>query len=162
MQTQYDITGHKFIKILLRSYANGLWVGQRPKEREDLTYLEEQCIARARTMRCMFKLEMGPTGQYASRGNVCIFIQDPGPLLTILPLPIAELFDEVAVVLVGGKAAAITANMLKYTPLLVRRQKIIDALLWLKAHNPLYADLDASAVRRNAAEYPEYGVPLPV
>ncbi|KAJ7368229.1 hypothetical protein DFH08DRAFT_670698, partial [Mycena albidolilacea] len=144
------------------SYANGLWVSQWPKELEDLIYLEEQCIARARTTRCMFKLEMGPTGQYASRGNVCIFVQDPGPLLTILPPPIAELFDEVAVVLVGGKDAAITADMLKYTPLLVRRQRIIDALLWLKAHNPLYVDLDASAVQRNAAEYPEYGVPLPV
>ncbi|KAF8186559.1 hypothetical protein K438DRAFT_2153189 [Mycena galopus ATCC 62051] len=76
------------------------------------------------------------------------YYSDPGPLLKILPPRLSELFDEVAVVLVGAKDAVITADMLKHTPLL--------------KHNPLYTDLDASEVRRSAAEYPEHGVPLPV
>ncbi|KAF8198240.1 hypothetical protein K438DRAFT_1489200, partial [Mycena galopus ATCC 62051] len=123
------------------SYANGLWVGPCPPELEELTYLEQQCIARARTTRCMFKLEIGPTGQFTSRGNACIFVQDPGRLLTIMPPPLSEVFDEVSVILVGGKDTEISTTMLEYTPLLIRRQRIVDALLWLKSNNPLYADL---------------------
>ncbi|KAJ7909551.1 hypothetical protein B0H13DRAFT_1551944, partial [Mycena leptocephala] len=52
------------------SYANGLWIGKVPSELEDLTFLEEQCIARARTTKCMYKLTMGPSGQFSARGNV--------------------------------------------------------------------------------------------
>ncbi|KAJ7326466.1 hypothetical protein DFH08DRAFT_632239, partial [Mycena albidolilacea] len=155
-----DVIARKFIKLPLRSYANRMWVGPCPKELENLTYLEQQCIARARTTRCMFKLEMGPTGQYASRGNVCIFVQEPGPLLTVLLPPLSELFDEVLVILVGAKDAVINTDMLRHTPLLVRRQKIIDALLWLQKFNPLYADTNPSTIRTNAAQYPEHGVPL--
>ncbi|KAF8144022.1 hypothetical protein K438DRAFT_1524537, partial [Mycena galopus ATCC 62051] len=142
------------------SYANGLWVGDCPKELQDLSFLEQQCIARARTTRCMFKLEIGPTGQYASRGNVCVFVQEPGPLLNVLPPPLNDVFDEVSVVLVGAKDTPITASLLERTPLLVRRQWIVDALIWLQKNNPLYADIDTTEVRRNAAEYPEHGVPL--
>ncbi|KAF8216693.1 hypothetical protein K438DRAFT_1953594 [Mycena galopus ATCC 62051] len=156
-----DITAFKFTRLPLRSYANGLWVGAQPKELEGLTLLEEQCIARARTTRCMFKLEIGPTGQYASRGNVCIFVQDPGPLTSILPPPLSQVFDKISVILVGSIDTPVSASMLEHTPLLVRRQRIVDALIWLKKYNPLYADLDPEAVRRNAAEYPEHGVPLP-
>ncbi|KAF8184083.1 hypothetical protein K438DRAFT_1598658, partial [Mycena galopus ATCC 62051] len=109
----------------------------------------------------MFKLELGETGQYASRGNVCIFVQDPGPLLNILPPPLSDVFDEICVVLVGSKDTPITTSMLERTPLLIRRQRIIDALIWLKDNNPLYADLDVADIRRNAATYPEHGVPIP-
>ncbi|KAJ6510843.1 hypothetical protein C8R45DRAFT_814640 [Mycena sanguinolenta] len=132
-----DITYSSFTKLPLRNYANGLWTGSCPKELQDLTFLEQQCIARARTTRCMFKLEMGPTGQYASRGNVCIFVQDPGPLLSILPPPLTELFGETCVILVGSVDTPVTASMLENTPLLVRRKHIIDTLMWLKENNPL-------------------------
>ncbi|KAF8211021.1 hypothetical protein K438DRAFT_1444543, partial [Mycena galopus ATCC 62051] len=141
----------------VRSYANGTWTGECPKELEDLTFLEEQCIARARTTRCMFKLDMGATGQYASRGNACVFVQEPGPLLKILPPPLSDVFDEISVILVGSKDVPVTKRMLENTPLLVRRQRIVDALMWLKAHNPLYEDLDVDSVRASAAEYPEHG-----
>ncbi|KIK56956.1 hypothetical protein GYMLUDRAFT_87171 [Collybiopsis luxurians FD-317 M1] len=71
-----------FIAIPVRSYANGLWTGTVPEALQGLTFLEEPCIAQASATRCMFKLELGPTGQYASRGNVCVLPQDPGPLLS--------------------------------------------------------------------------------
>ncbi|KAJ6473024.1 hypothetical protein C8R45DRAFT_754378, partial [Mycena sanguinolenta] len=148
-------------KLPLRSYANGLWTGPCPEELEDLTLLEQQCIARARTTRCMFKLEMGPTGQYASRENVCIFVQEPGPL-HILPPPISDLFGEISVVLVGSPDTPVTTSMLERSPLLVRRARIIHALLWLKEYNPLYADIDVRSIETNAAEYPEHGIPLAI
>ena len=52
--------------------------------------------------------------------------------------------------------------MLEKSPLLVRRARIVRALLWLKENNPLYHDMDVSAMHRNAQTYPEHGVPFPV
>ncbi|KAJ7358058.1 hypothetical protein DFH08DRAFT_687145, partial [Mycena albidolilacea] len=110
----------------------------------------------------MFKLELGPTGQYASHGNVCIFPQDPGPLVRIMPPPLSRVCDEICVILVGSPDTAVTASMLDKSPLLVRRTRVVDALLWLQAHNPLYCDLDPAAIVSNASDYPEHGIPLPV
>ncbi|THU76456.1 hypothetical protein K435DRAFT_576919, partial [Dendrothele bispora CBS 962.96] len=137
------------------SYANGMWTGKLPDALTGLTFLEEQCIARARTTKCMFKLELGPSGQYASRGNVCVLPQDPGPLARCLPSPLSELHDEICVILVGSSDTEVTVDTLSKTLLLVRRSKIIEALMWLKANNPLYFDLDLDTVISNAAEYPE-------
>ncbi|THU78920.1 hypothetical protein K435DRAFT_699072 [Dendrothele bispora CBS 962.96] len=127
-----------FVKLPLRSYANGIWTGDLPEPLKDLTFLEEQCIARARSTKCMFKLELGPSGQYASRGNVCILPQDPSPLATSLPPPLSQLHDEICVILVGSPDIEVTIDILAKTPLLVRRNKIIEALKWLKLNNPLY------------------------
>ncbi|THU76834.1 hypothetical protein K435DRAFT_878668 [Dendrothele bispora CBS 962.96] len=54
-----------------------------------------------------------------------------------------------------------TIDILAKTPLLVRRNKIIEALRWLKLNNPLYADLDLDKSNSNAAAYPEHGIPIP-
>ncbi|KAE9388266.1 hypothetical protein BT96DRAFT_744070, partial [Gymnopus androsaceus JB14] len=143
--------------IPVRSYANGLWTGSLPPVLQNLTFLEEQCIARARATKCMFKLEIGPTGQYASRGNVCIFPQDPSPLTTSLPPPLSQLHDEVCIILVGSPDVEVTVEMLSRSPLLVRRARIIEALKWLIQHNPLYSDLEIDAMEANAAQYPEKG-----
>ncbi|KAI3998027.1 hypothetical protein K523DRAFT_219239, partial [Schizophyllum commune Tattone D] len=141
--------------VPVRSYANGIWCGQIPPELQGLTFMEEQCIARARATRCMFKLEAGPSGQSASRGNACIFAQDPSPLLTSLPPPLSVLADEICVVFVGSPNAEVTLETLRKTPLLVRRQRILDALRWLMANNPLYHDLCMEDVIENLEEYPE-------
>ncbi|KAK6972173.1 hypothetical protein R3P38DRAFT_3486146, partial [Favolaschia claudopus] len=76
-----SVNKNKFQTIPLRSYANGLWIGEVPLELQDLTFLEEQCIARARATRCMYKIHLGPTGQLAARGNVCILPQDTSSFL---------------------------------------------------------------------------------
>lgn len=84
--SRYHSSDRIFVKIPVRSYANGLWTGDVPDALKGLTFFEEQCIAHARITKCMFKLQLGPSGQYASKGNVCIFPQDPSPLATSLPL----------------------------------------------------------------------------
>ncbi|KAJ7753974.1 hypothetical protein DFH07DRAFT_689627, partial [Mycena maculata] len=155
-----EVTHCAFQNIPLRSYANGLWTGVCPEELQGLTFLEEQCIARVRATRCLFKLEFGPDGQYASRGNVCVLAQDPGPFVQQLPPPLSSLRDNICVVLVGSPNTVITESMLKKSPLLVRRGQIIKALLWLKTHNPLYDDLNIRSVYQNASVYPEEGIPL--
>ncbi|KAJ7883644.1 hypothetical protein B0H14DRAFT_2211243, partial [Mycena olivaceomarginata] len=110
------------------SYANGLWIGEVPDELKDLTFLEEQCIARARATRCMYKLTLGPTGQFSARGNVCILPQDTASIISAMPVPLFRLRDEICVILVGSPGTEVTHDMLKKSPLLVRREKIRTAL----------------------------------
>ncbi|KAJ7203922.1 hypothetical protein C8J57DRAFT_957026, partial [Mycena rebaudengoi] len=125
-----------FASIPLRSYANGLWIGQVPEELKDLTFLEDQCIARARATKCMYKLTLGPTGQLAARGNVYSLS------LAHLTVPLFQLQDEICVILVGSPDTEVTHEKLKRSPLLVRRHKIRTALFWLIDNNLLYMDLD--------------------
>ncbi|KAJ6512276.1 hypothetical protein DFH09DRAFT_890778, partial [Mycena vulgaris] len=127
-----------FVSIPLRSYANDLWIGPVPEELKDLTFLEEQCIARARATKCMYKLTLGPSGQLAARGNVCILPQDTASFLSAIPVPLFQLQDEICVILVGSPNTDVTQDMLKCSPLLVRRHKIRTALFWLIEHNSLY------------------------
>ncbi|KAJ7318468.1 hypothetical protein DFH08DRAFT_714682 [Mycena albidolilacea] len=110
-----------FHSISLRSYANGFWIGKVPEELQKLTFLEEQCIARARATRCMYKLTLGPTDQLAARGNVCILPQDTASVLSAMPVPLFQLQDEICVILVGSPDTEATHDMLKRSPLLVRR-----------------------------------------
>ncbi|KAK7031688.1 hypothetical protein R3P38DRAFT_2425614, partial [Favolaschia claudopus] len=87
-----------FKTIPLRSYANGLWIGEVPPELQDLTLLEEQCIARARATRCMYKIKLGPSGQLAARGNVCILPQDTSSFVSEMPVPLFTIRDEICVI----------------------------------------------------------------
>jgi hypothetical protein len=85
------VTRNSFCSIPLCSYANGLWIGKVPDELKDLTFLEEQCIARARATKCMYKLSLGPSGQFAARGNVCILPQDSTSFLNAMPAPLSQI-----------------------------------------------------------------------
>ncbi|KAJ7662881.1 hypothetical protein B0H17DRAFT_900657, partial [Mycena rosella] len=138
------VSRNSFISIPLRSYANGLWIGKIPDELRDMTFLEEQCIARARATKCMYKLSLGPSGQFAARGNVCILPQDSTSFLNAMPAPLSQIRDEICVILVGSPDTEVTRHMLQKSPLLVRREKVRRALFWLIEHNTLYADLDKS------------------
>jgi hypothetical protein len=151
-----------FRSIPLRSYANGLWIGKVPEELKDLTFLEEQCIARARATRCMYKLTLGPSGQLAAHGSVCILPQDTTSFISAMPIPLFRLKDEICVILVGSPDTEVTHDMLKRSPLLVRRERIRTALFWLIENNPLYADLDRDVVLENSEEYPVHDCPLAV
>ncbi|KAJ7672991.1 hypothetical protein DFH06DRAFT_902662, partial [Mycena polygramma] len=100
--------------------------------------------------------------QLAARGNVCILPQDTTSVITAMPIPISRLRDEICVILVGSPDTEVTHDMLKRSPLLVRREKIRTALCWLIVNNPLYADLDRDVVLENSEEYPLHGCPLAV
>ncbi|KAJ6555383.1 hypothetical protein DFH09DRAFT_923894, partial [Mycena vulgaris] len=110
----------------------------------------------------MYKLTLGPTGQLAARGNVCILPQDTASLLSAMPVPLFQLHDEICVILVGSLDTEVTHEMLKRSPLLVRRHKIRTALFWLIDNNPLYMDLDKNAIIENSEEYPVHDCPLAV
>ncbi|KAJ7203936.1 hypothetical protein C8J57DRAFT_1101063, partial [Mycena rebaudengoi] len=108
----------------------------------------------------MYKLSLGPSGQFAARGNVCILPQDTTSFLSAMPPPLSQIRAEVCVILVGSPDTEVTHDMLRKSPLLVRREKVRKALFWLIEHNPLYADLDKNIVNENLEEYPVYDCPL--
>ncbi|KIJ25640.1 hypothetical protein M422DRAFT_84980, partial [Sphaerobolus stellatus SS14] len=152
------IKKNAFIKVPLYSYANHCWIGEVPLVLQGLSWLEEQCIARARATRCVMKLQKGPKGQFASHGNVCIFPQEPSSLAYVLPPPINTLHDENAVVFVASAENPVTKETLDKPPLLVHQSRILAALDWLKENNPLYQSVEISHDILTH-DYPEDGVP---
>ncbi|KAJ7484496.1 hypothetical protein FB451DRAFT_1028110 [Mycena latifolia] len=160
------VKGHQFFKIPLYSWANGCWIGALPAALYGLTYAEELVIARAHTTKCWAKINSGSGSrllrQRAASGNVCIHPHKISTITTVLPRPISTLYDETVVIFVSDDCEA-TAEMFKRTPFLVCRGRILRALNWLKANNPLYNDItiDLAAL----AEYPEDDdscVPFPI
>ncbi|KAJ7061712.1 hypothetical protein C8F01DRAFT_987159, partial [Mycena amicta] len=161
------IKRNKFVALPLYSWANGCWIGDRPPELSDLTYVEELVIAKAHTTKCWAKINTASNTnpllqQRAASGNVCIHPHEISELATQLPRPMSSLYDEIVVIVVAGRQEA-NAETFRRTPLIVRRGYILRALNWLKAHNPLYRDIqiDYAALQ----EYPsdEDGcVPFPV
>ncbi|KIK71599.1 hypothetical protein GYMLUDRAFT_105292, partial [Collybiopsis luxurians FD-317 M1] len=127
------------------SLANGCWIGDVPLQLSCLTYTEELVIARAHTTKCWAKINEGrnsfqPTDQRAASGNVCIHPHEIRNIAQCLPRPLSTLHDEIAVIFVSENSQA-TPEMFRRTPFLVRRQKILEALIWLKANNALYNDI---------------------
>ncbi|KIJ42104.1 hypothetical protein M422DRAFT_125823, partial [Sphaerobolus stellatus SS14] len=97
-----------------------------------------------------------PTGQFVSKGNVCIFPQEPRSLESVLPPPLSTLHDEIAIIFVASPDNPVDIMALEKSPLLVRRGRILQALHWLKENNPLYQDniIDHDTLNR---DYPESG-----
>ncbi|THV00038.1 hypothetical protein K435DRAFT_618458, partial [Dendrothele bispora CBS 962.96] len=126
----------KFVTIPLLSWANGCWVGDVPPELACLSFLEEMVIARAHATKCWGKLE-----QRGTTSNVCIHPHEIKNIANRLPRPFDTLKDEIAVMIVSNDTE-VTVKAFKRTPFLVRRQKILDALIWLKANNRFYHDLE--------------------
>jgi hypothetical protein len=89
-----------------------------------------------------------PTTQRAINGHIIIYPQKPTAIAKTLPTPIAAIITPICVIFVGSKPP--TADWLKNkaTPLIVRKERVQNALRWLKVHNPLYANIpiDQSAL----------------
>ena len=86
-------------------------------------------------------MKKGESGQFASKGNVCILPQEPKILMSVLPPPINVLCNEVAVIFVTSTENPVTAEILEKSPLLVHRHCIMHTLEWLKSNNPIYKDI---------------------
>lgn len=128
--------------------ANCLYVGPVPKELSDLTMVEESLIAHARAKSWIVKLqetENGqslPMSQRALKGHTIIYLQEPGKLATLLPLPIEDALTFICVVFVGSTQVTPEWVKAKAKRLVVQREKVYMALKWLKANNPLYQNIE--------------------
>lgn len=129
------------------SLANNLLLGDVPAELHDLTIVEESVIARCRAKVCIIQLKAEdtdivlPNTQRGMRGHVVIYPQKPDTLLSVLPPRMEDACTPICVVFVGSKRPSQEWLRRHARPLIVRRERIRAALLWLKAHSALYRDI---------------------
>ncbi|KZP05534.1 hypothetical protein FIBSPDRAFT_914868 [Athelia psychrophila] len=88
--------------------------------------------------------------------NTISFANPMPDIYDTLPPPLADL-DSVLAFIFTGRCLPVESD-LRWTPLLVRRNKVKKALEWLKLNHECYADLNIS--HENLAEYPLSGCPL--
>jgi hypothetical protein len=152
-------------KLPASAMANDLYVGPVPPELADLTFIEEALIAR-RQAKCTIihlkedqgrergqrkkdgRMKSGPriapnlgTTQRGLSGNVIVFPQNPSDLGRYLPRSLEDTITPICVVFVGTEPPDRDWLLEHATPLIVRRERVRSALIWLRSHNPLYADV---------------------
>jgi len=135
--------------------ARGFWIGKVPKQLTSLTYVEKLLIARVRHNRCVVKVA---SGRYKMRANAITFQHPISKIYNTLPPSCSELDEILAVVFTGPCQP--TIDDIKRTPFLVRRNKVYEALKWLKLNHIDYYDIDIS--NKNLNEYPECDAPVSI
>ena len=78
--------------------ANGLWVGQIPKELSDLTFVERLLVSHVRSNRCIVHVLKGG---WKMRANAIMFPTPIPKICNILPPPIEELDEVIAFMFTG-------------------------------------------------------------
>ena len=78
--------------------ANGLWVGNAPKELSELTFVERLLIARVRSNHCIVHVLKGG---WKMRANAIMFPSPVPKACNILPPPIEELDEVIAFMFTG-------------------------------------------------------------
>lgn len=138
--------------------ANGMFVGEVPDCLKDLTVVEEAMIARRRAKCWIIHLNEGgggvhrsvagashgatlPSTQRGMKGHIIVYPSAPQNIGSVLPPSMEETVTPMCVVFVGSCRPSEEWLRTKAKPLLVRREKVRTALIWLKNNNPLYADV---------------------
>ncbi|KAF8313902.1 uncharacterized protein EI90DRAFT_2948963 [Cantharellus anzutake] len=156
-------------KMPLFSLTNGLWVGDIPDEIADLTIPEQMLLALVYPHCFVFKMHpvnsrgIDPDSmQRGMVGNVTSYDMDTGEIIDMLegrkmPRRTRILSSVIAVTYLGR--GHLPKHWLKST-FRVRRRKVLLALQWLIANNPLYAgfEVDMDIV----SSLPEDDVPLEI
>ena len=145
-------------KISKFSPANGIWIGDVPDELKGLTIPEQKLISLYRHNSCIIKLHSPwhspSTAQPALKGNCITFPQNVSNIATSLPLSSNELAASIKIIFIG--ASKPSRHHLRKV-LTVRRQRILDALNWLKSHNTLYSHI--SLDKHMIAALPDNDIP---
>ncbi|KAJ7085288.1 hypothetical protein C8R44DRAFT_752888 [Mycena epipterygia] len=98
------------------------------------------------------------SGRVRMSANAVMFSQPVLSIYNKLPPSRAEMNEVLAFVFTGSSAP--TQGDFDRTPMLVRRQKVLDALEWLKLNHEGYTDLEIS--KENLDSYEERGIPVVV
>ena len=78
-------------------------------------------------------------------------------MTNVLPYSLLKVIDEIHIL--WQKKEKLVPRDLSVL-LLVRRRVVERALVWLKRHNPLYANIDIDIAEINSWGAPVYGVPF--
>ena len=128
------------------SLANHLLLGDVPPELQSLSPVEETLIARCRAKAFIVQLKAEdhialPNTQRGMHGHIIIYPQKPDNLLNVLPSSATDVSTPICVVFIGSQWPTREWLRNKAKPLIVRRERIQAALLWLKNNNELYRDI---------------------
>jgi len=118
---------------------NGFWIGKIPKELENLTFAEKLLISRVQHNKCIFRVA---SGMYKMTSNVVCFDLPMIKVYKQLSPHHDDISEVLAFIFTGSNVPG--PEELKCTPLLVHRNKVADALEWLKLNHKGYADLEIS------------------
>jgi len=137
----------------LKSLANHLWIDKVPQALEDLTYRKKMLIARVWHNQYLVRVSSGRAKIIA---NAIMFTNPTVKVYKMLP-PSRQELSEVLVVVFVGPANPIQEEF-KRTPMFVQRNKVAEALKWLKLNHSDYASLKIS--KENLNTYEEEGIPV--
>lgn len=149
-------------KLPRLAIANYNVLGPVPYGMKVMTMVEEMLIARCRAKQCIVKLQdhrtdVGlPSSQRGFNGHVIIYPQKSEELANVLPPPVDDVVHPICVLFVESTLPSQSWLKGKAYPLVVRREVVRQNLLWLKAHNPLYKDVEIDEHRLQAL--PEEGL----
>ena len=127
------------------SKANDMHPGAVPEYLQNLTQIEEMLIARVSPIMYIYRKHGGQRGY---KGHVLNLSQNIQSLLDKLPQAVSKL----PVLILRRSGANDT-----YSDFTVRRQKVLDALVWLKENNPYYKSITIDF--DTIAKLPENSVP---
>ncbi|KAJ3846708.1 hypothetical protein EV368DRAFT_52399 [Lentinula lateritia] len=82
------------------------------------------------------------TTQHALKGNVIVYPQKPSAVAKILPPSLDDLTAPICVIFVGSSRPTDEWLRNKAKPLSAPPKIVRDALIWLKAHNKWYKDIE--------------------
>ncbi|KAJ7065127.1 hypothetical protein B0H15DRAFT_926039 [Mycena belliarum] len=82
-----------------------------------------------------------PITQRGVRGHVIVYPQKPSAIAKVLPPSISDIITPICVIFVGSTSPTTEWLQKKAKPLTVHKEKVLNALHWLQAHNPLYKDI---------------------
>ncbi|KAJ7182360.1 hypothetical protein C8R43DRAFT_860783, partial [Mycena crocata] len=83
-----------------------------------------------------------PIKQRGVCGHIIVYPQRPSAITTSLPPSLEEITTPICVIFVGAHPPTPEWLRTKAKPLIVRKEKVLAALKWLKIHNHLYKDVN--------------------
>ena len=136
--------------------ANGLYVGELPEHLKNISWIEEQICALARTGPIEYHLYGSDSKEqpFLARGNVCVHPQPTVSTANILPLLPQDINEMIAVIFTSSlnkMPENITCHVF-----CVCKRVIHEFLVYMCAVNPLYKDVIIGEEHLNM--YPEDGV----
>ncbi len=135
-------------KVPQDALARGSWIGDVPRVLSELQFAERLLIARVRHTCTFVKVQ---SGMRKMKANVIAFENPTPKVYNILPPPRDEMEDVLAILFVGPNKP--TSEDFERAPVLVRQNKVIAALEWLKLNHVDYYDIDISY--ENMQQYSE-------
>ncbi|KAJ7720686.1 hypothetical protein B0H16DRAFT_1230563, partial [Mycena metata] len=93
----------------------------------------------------------GSFSQRGVKGHIIVYPQRPSSIAQSLPPSLDDIITPICVIFVGSSPPSEEWLRTKATPLIVRKEKVLKALEWLKIHNHLYADIPITIYPINRA-----------